>query len=140
MPANLEIAEVMFSGGEARRARQVLSGESWEASMEHDDFSVEVESSATEIVVRLRGELDAMTVHILSDQLPAAIVRHDERPVAFDFAELQFIDASGLGILVNANTSLGLDGRRLEIRNPSKFVMRLFGITGLDRILKCSEV
>ena len=108
--------------------------------MDHDDFRLEVESNTSEIVVYLDGELDAMSAHMLTEQLPSVIVRNDERPVAFDFANLRFIDASGLGILVTANTSLGLDGRRLEIRNPSEFVMRLFRITGLDRALKLPEI
>jgi anti-anti-sigma factor len=60
----------------------------------------------SEIVVHLSGELDAMTAHMLSEQLRSVIVRDDERPVSFDFANLQFIDPSGLGILVTANPNL----------------------------------
>jgi anti-anti-sigma factor len=104
------------------------------------DFNVEVHSTTSEITVRLFGDLDAFTAHVITEQLPALIIRGDDHTLVFDFAHLRFIDASGLGILVAANTSLALDGRRLEIRNPSDFVMKLFRITGLDRILRLPEI
>jgi stage II sporulation protein AA (anti-sigma F factor antagonist) len=103
-------------------------------------FRLDVQSNTSAIIVYLYGELDAMAANVLSDELPNLIRRDDDRTVTFDFANLRFIDASGLGILGTANTALGANGRHLAIRNHSDFVMKLFRITGLSRVLRLEEI
>jgi stage II sporulation protein AA (anti-sigma F factor antagonist) len=108
--------------------------------MDDDGFRLDVQPTSSHIVVHLSGELDSSIAHVVRGQLTDLIVQGDERDVLLDFQNLQFIDASGLGILVSTNASLGADGRRLQIQNPSEFVMRLFRITGLDRSLGLPEI
>jgi anti-anti-sigma factor len=89
-------------------------------------------------VVWLGGEHDISTVAELSAVLDGAAVLADDCLVV-DMAEVRFIDASTIGAIVACRNALGLSGRSLMIRSPSKPARRLLGICGLQSILAPGE-
>ena len=80
--------------------------------------------------VRLLGELDLAGV-------PKVRAALGERSgdVEVDCAGLTFIDASGLRVFVAAHTACRARGARLLIVNPSRCVVRLLELTGVDTLL-----
>ncbi len=81
-------------------------------------------------MLALRGEVDMASAPLLDERL-AAVVADDRCEVVVDVAEVTFIDAAGLRVLLQAGQRLAVDGRRLTLRAPSPFVRRLLDITGL---------
>ena len=80
-------------------------------------------------VVLLAGELDSWTGAQLRRRLLAP------PPVrVIDLADVTFIDASGLQVLLDASEQRH-PGRRLRLRNPSPRVLQLCDITGLTAAL-----
>ncbi|RPI11998.1 MAG: anti-sigma factor antagonist [Actinobacteria bacterium] len=55
--------------------------------------------------------------------------------VELDCSGLTFIDASGLRVLVAAHCDCEARGAMLTIVDPSKCVVRLLALTGLDAVL-----
>ena len=84
-----------------------------------------------QVTITLRGELDGVTVPevlaALDDQLDAGV-----DSVVFDAAELEFMDSSGLRVLVLAGQRLGDMPGAVVVRNPSDVIRRLLEVTGLD--------
>ena len=80
--------------------------------------------------LRLYGELDAAEV----PRVRACLIRVDG-DVALDCSGLTFIDAAGLRLFVELHTECQARGAKLLIINPSRCVIRLLGLTGLDSIL-----
>lgn len=75
------------------------------------------------------GELDAHTSGLLAvhlDPLPAGAGE-----VVVDLSGVEFIDSSGLRLLVATHQQATEAGRRLVLRDPSKVVERLLDIAGL---------
>ena len=89
-------------------------------------FSVEVEGGDPQ-VLRLVGELDLSGV-------PELRARFAELGggVDVDCSGLDFIDASGLGVLVAAHRACDARGAKLVIVDPSPCVRRLLELTSLD--------
>lgn len=86
-------------------------------------------------VVRAEGEVDLGTV----DALRAAaseVVRNRPTAVAFDLREVQYIDSSGLGVLVATRRQLGNDADSVMVITDQPAVLQSLRITGLDRIFK----
>ena len=86
------------------------------------------------ISLRLAGEMDIATAHHLVDiirPLPAP----DLRQVRLDLAELVFIDASGLGGLVQTRTFILGHGGRLTLHGVRPLLRRLLEITDLSSVL-----
>lgn len=96
---------------------------------------LEIDASDSGLV--LRGEIDAHTAIDLAshlDPLPGS-----DGDVCLDVSEVEFIDSSGLRVLVDAHRRAGDHGRRLVLRQPSHVVTRLLEISGLTGHLAVSE-
>ena len=93
-------------------------------------FDVVVSFGAESVVIRPRGELDLAT----SDRLAATLQSTDEAAavIVVDLSELNFIDASGLRVLIEAKQMLG---DRLTLLPGPASVQRLFALTRTDGVL-----
>lgn len=90
-------------------------------------FKLEESQEDAQITLRLRGELDMGSTRILEDRLTR--LRAKKRAVVLDLAELEFIDSTGLHLLVRTVADARTDGWNLSIApEVSPTVRRLFGL------------
>jgi anti-sigma B factor antagonist len=92
-------------------------------------------ATAEDRVLVLHGEIDVATGPAVRADLRRRF-DEGEREVVVDLADVSFIDASGLGILVGAHRLYTRAGGMFRVRSPQRPVHRLFEITGLDRVLE----
>ncbi len=78
------------------------------------------------LVLRLSGDLDVTNAAQVRSAIDAVVSSGTERLI-FDLADLQFMDSSGIAMLV----SVAREGREVQLRNPSAIVRRLIELTGL---------
>jgi anti-sigma B factor antagonist len=52
-----------------------------------------------------------------------------------DLRELEFIDSTGLAVILRADTRAKNDGHVLRVLRPDGQVARIFELTGLDEVL-----
>jgi anti-sigma B factor antagonist len=81
-------------------------------------------------VIRLSGELDMVSVERVRPVVEGALTAEDDR-LAFDVSELEFMDSSGIALLVSAART----ARQVELRHPTPIVRRLIELTGLTELL-----
>lgn len=81
----------------------------------------------------LAGEIDAHT----APNLASAIARMSG-DVDLDLSGVQFVDSSGLRVLIDAHQTLTARGNELRLREPSTAVRRLLEISGVDEYLNVS--
>jgi anti-sigma B factor antagonist len=85
------------------------------------------------VVVAASGELDMLAVPELTDALRAAVSPGAE--VILDLAGLEFIDSTGVHLVLDAYADSRRDGWDFAIRGARGEVMRAFELTGLaDRL------
>jgi anti-sigma B factor antagonist len=95
-----------------------------------------VESREGAIVVRLTGELDLYNAEEVRSALATAIAEQP-RFVVVDLADVEFVDSSALGVLLEARSQLGPNGLRLA--GPQLGTRRTLEVSGLDRHLQVHE-
>ncbi len=83
----------------------------------------------------LRGELDLYGAPELDDALVQA-ERESWPLLVIDLSELDFIDSSGLRLIVRTHARAEQSGRRLVVINGPETVARVFSLTSLDRRLE----
>jgi stage II sporulation protein AA (anti-sigma F factor antagonist) len=88
-----------------------------------------VDRSGSPLVV-ISGEVDMSNVSSVEAELTDIITTASEHLV-FDLSALDFIDSSGIALLLRAAEKTG----RLELKNPTPTVQRINQATGLADIL-----
>lgn len=104
-----------------------------ESPVEPREFSVEVDESGDDTVVAVRGEVDLYTAPKLRERLEG-LVEADERQIVVDLAELDFIDSTGLGVLVGALKRVREYGGDMRLRNASPSTHKILEIAGLTKL------
>ena len=84
--------------------------------------------------VAVHGEVDVAAVRQLSDALDDAI-RDSVGAFVIDLCEVEFLDSSGLSVLLRARALLGQDERALAVVCPPGPVRRLFDVVGVADLL-----
>ena len=80
-------------------------------------------------VIRLSGELDMVSVERVRPVVEGVLTAEGGR-LAFDVSELEFMDSSGVALLVSAART-----RQVELRHPNSIVRRLIELAGLNELL-----
>ena len=95
-----------------------------------DALAIEVSETDGRTVVALQGALDAGTAPRLDEKF-AEMSRRGSTNVDLDIARLEFMDSSGLSVVVAEHKRAKADGGGLVIHHPSRRVIRLFQTHGL---------
>jgi len=82
------------------------------------------------IVIELSGELDLSNVGTLRAKLEPVVAARP-RPVVFDLHNLEFMDSSGIALLLQ----IAAKARSVRVRQPSALVRRMIEVTGLSDVL-----
>lgn len=85
--------------------------------------------------ISLAGELDVSTADKLKVQLHKMV---DEKmsDMKIDLKDLEYIDSTGLGVMIGVLKKLRVNEKEIYIMNPRSNVKKIFTITGLDKIFK----
>lgn len=95
-------------------------------------LSVQVEDHGATAVVAVRGDLDVAGAPQLREALIDVIA--DGRRVLVDLEALDFLDSSGLGVLIGGLRRARTEGGELELVCTGRTLLRPFEITGLDKV------
>jgi anti-sigma B factor antagonist len=109
-----------------------MTGPAWQP------FSVTVSKDGDRATLELRGELDMAG----TDRLRLALEQAEEPPsglLVLDLSMLDFIDSTGLEVLLRAARRAHDSGRRLIVARPSRYVRRLLELTAIDQALDVVE-
>jgi anti-sigma B factor antagonist len=97
-------------------------------------FRVEVRNADATAVITVSGELDLASSPALEEELER-VAQSDAQLVVVDLRHLEFMDSTGLSVLVRAHQRAEENGRRLGLVNGSQQVQRLLTLTGVaDRL------
>ena len=100
----------------------------------NNEFSVEEHNEAGAAVVAVAGELDLRT----SPQLEKALVRAFDggaELVILDLRQIEFMDSTGLRVLLSAHQRAHESGRRFALVRGADQVERVLTLTGVRELL-----
>ena len=100
--------------------------------MPDDRFPVEMVGGVP--VVAAPDEIDITNAEALRSALLKAAA-NGNRTLVVDMTRTQFCDSSGLHTLIAAHKRAGAEGREVLLVIPSTTVLRVFSLTGMDRVI-----
>ena len=107
------------------------------AGVNPGELLVSVSGAEQAYEVRLLGELDMSTAPQLRDEL-LRLASDGAREVTVDLSELQFMDSTGLSVLITGLKRLRERGGDLALRSPTPSTRRVLEITGLTEVFAIS--
>ncbi|TCO78073.1 STAS domain-containing protein [Marinisporobacter balticus] len=84
-------------------------------------------------MINIAGEIDIYTANQLKETLMKMLDEHNEN-IKINCLELDYIDSTGLGVLIGALKRLKKENKSIIIINPKKNISKLLTITGLNKI------
>ncbi|HEU4868851.1 MAG TPA: STAS domain-containing protein [Actinomycetota bacterium] len=98
------------------------------------DLKIESRTAGRWTVLKLAGEVDVYTCGFLREAI-AKVADEKNHFIAVDVQAVEFMDSSGLGVIVGAHKRLKGEEGELVLVSPNKQMRRILALTGLDQIL-----
>ncbi|MBR2387433.1 MAG: anti-sigma factor antagonist [Clostridia bacterium] len=89
--------------------------------------------------VSLIGEIDHHSAVSVRTAIDEKIYSLRPRKMIMDLSKIDFMDSSGLGLIMGRYALIGKLGGDFCISEPSDRVMRVFELSGLGRIIKIEK-
>lgn len=89
-------------------------------------------------VIEVGGEIDVLTAPKLREAVIDAVGR-GRLNLIIDVQKVDFLDSTGLGVLVGALKRVRADGGSLDIVCTHARLLKIFEITGLDKVFGLHE-
>ncbi len=87
------------------------------------------------LYVVLSGELDECTSAFVRDKLDEVIETKQFSQLIFDLSELEFMDSTGIGVMIGRYKKLKANKVPIFICNPTRQIEKIFQMSGLYEIM-----
>ncbi|WP_420565828.1 STAS domain-containing protein [Thalassobaculum sp.] len=88
-------------------------------------------------VIAFEGDLDSAEVQMARGEVESLI--GDGKPLVFDLSGVEFIDSSGIGLIVHAFRALSAKRAKVAVCGASDQPLELLKATQLDRFMAFSD-
>lgn len=97
------------------------------------DLSLQTHEAGAWTVVSVGGEIDVYTAPKLREAV-IELVNDGRYNLVVDVEQVDFLDSTGLGVLVGGLKRVRANGGSLRIVCTQERLLRIFGITGLTKV------
>ncbi len=87
------------------------------------------------LIVKIFGELDHHSCDEIRNKLDKEIMVKNPKNLVFDMESLNFMDSSGIGVIIGRYKKILLSGGKVGIINIKPQVKRIYDICGLNKII-----
>lgn len=101
-------------------------------------LNVDIEAADGRARIALSGELDIASASRMEDEL-SRLQAQSPKLLVLDLRELEFMDSTGLRLIVRADEAARAGGTRFVIVRGPEPVQRVFQIVGLDTRLEMTD-
>ncbi len=99
------------------------------------DLRLEVSEQDGWSVMQVVGEIDVATAPRLREQL-IKLVNEERFRIVVDLEEVDFIDSTGLGVLIGARKRVRTHDGDVKLVCTEPRIVKVFEITGLDQVFQ----
>ena len=97
------------------------------------DLSLETHDINGHTIIEVGGEVDVYTAPMLRDEV-TELIHCGRHQLVIDMDKVDFLDSSGLGVLIGAHKKVRADGGSLQLICNQERLLKIFRITGLTSV------
>ena len=102
-------------------------------------MSVKIISTRQRVTAFLDGEIDHHTAAAIRMEIDEAIQRNKPKTLKLDFADVTFMDSSGIGLVMGRFRIIQPMGGKMIVSNLSPQIYKIMQLAGLEKIAKISK-
>ena len=91
------------------------------------------------LTMTLCGEIDHHSAVRIRTEMDAQIYELRPAKTVLDLSGIEFMDSSGLGLIMGRYALMQKLGGELTLRNPNERLVKIFALAGLGRIVKIED-
>jgi stage II sporulation protein AA (anti-sigma F factor antagonist) len=88
------------------------------------------------VTATLKNEIDHHSAVSVRNEIDDALYKEMPHTLVFDLSEVNFMDSSGLGLVLGRYAKAKELGISVVIKNPSKRTEKIFRMAGIDKFIK----
>lgn len=92
------------------------------------------------LTILMPEEVDHHVARHMSKEVDCLVDSWHVRTLVFDFGETEFMDSSGIGVLIGRKKTMDLHGGVVKAVHLSGRAMKIFEKSGLFRIIETDEI
>lgn len=97
--------------------------------------SVTYETRGESLIIRVGGEMDHHSAVAVRTEVDAKIAAARAGRVLLDLSSIDFMDSSGLGLIMGRYALVKQYGGSFAVLDPSPAVLRIITLAGMERML-----
>lgn len=94
------------------------------------------EMSDNSFWIYFEGDLDVYSINQVTNEIQKKIKNTKNEKVVFDLKKLNYLDSSGIGLLVKFYKYLKDNNKKMQLYRPTENVLKLIKMTKLDKIIE----
>ncbi len=99
-------------------------------------MSVELKNSGDILIAFLSGEIDHHAAAEMRIFIDGELERSNPRLIIFDFSGVEFMDSSGIGLVLGRIRLISCWGGKAVIENPRPLIKKMLTLGGLEKLIR----
>lgn len=103
-------------------------------------MSVEIKANGEVVTAYLSGELDHHTAGEMREAIDTAVELNMPSLLVLDFGGINFMDSSGIGLVMGRYRNLIKTGARLHISGATPQIYKVMKLAGIERLATLDKI
>ena len=100
------------------------------------NFSLVMSEEKDGLFIRISGEIDHHSAVEVRNEIDSKIMELRPQRAVMDLSEIDFMDSSGLGLIMGRFSKMRAVGGELTLLDPSERIMKIFILAGLEKVVR----
>ena len=98
-------------------------------------MKTQTDFSKDTLYVRLKGDVDHHSAKFMREEIDREIYKYQPSTVIMDLSAVDFMDSSGLGLILGRYTKVNMLGGVLKVANPTERIEDMLLMAGTDKLI-----
>ncbi len=98
-------------------------------------MDVKLLRKGTTLIIRIMDDMDHHSAQYLRQKIDSEIIKSTVKNIIFDFSNVNFMDSSGIGVVVGRYKNIQKLNGKAAIVNASPKIMQIFEMSGVLKII-----
>lgn len=98
-------------------------------------MKTQIDYSKDTLYVKLNGDIDHHSAKYIREEIDRELYKYQPMTMIMDLSNVDFMDSSGLGLILGRYTKINMFGGVLKVANPSERIEEMLIMAGTDKLI-----